>query len=160
MLLRSLGVPFTAEYVRISGGGFNEALQAQSPSCLVPILRTEAGELVWDSLAICEYLAERLPVGTVWPADATARTHARCITAEMHAGFNDVRSALPCNAKLRLQGLVQPLTPLAAAQVARIARMWTHARETFGMTAGPFLFGTWTAADAFYAPVVSRFVSE
>ena len=145
----------------------------------MPCLRLADDQLVWDSLGIFEWLHERVP-GAVWPADSVARAFARCITAEMHAGFPDVRAHMPMNLKMRLVGaslpaaaaaagsdLAHPQTPVAALpervqlQFTRIVTVWTTARERFGAPSGrgPFLFGAFGAADAMYAPVVARFVS-
>jgi glutathione S-transferase len=105
-------------------------------------------------LAIFEYLAERFPQTQLWPADAAARAHARSIVAEMHAGFSALRGECPMN----LWRPVKPASLSAAAtgDVARIDAMWADCRKRFGRD-GPFLFGRFTAADAMYAPVASRF---
>ena len=160
MLLRNANFDFDEICIEVEGGGFNPRHQAYSPSGLVPCLHdTETGQRVWDSLGIAEWLAERLPAGCVWPADPAARAYARCIALEMHSGFPDVRANMPCNFKMRLNG--GPMSDKTALQVERIATIWAEARAKYGIPsgAGPYLFGAFSAADAMYAPVVSRFVS-
>jgi len=109
---------------------------------------------IWESLAILEYLAEKFPQARLWPSDPAARARARAIAAEMHAGFVPLRRELPMN----FWRPVKPrtLTAQAQANVRRIDGMWTDCRNRFG-AGGPFLFGSFGAADAMYAPVVSRF---
>ncbi|HEY1735187.1 MAG TPA: glutathione S-transferase C-terminal domain-containing protein, partial [Methylovirgula sp.] len=109
---------------------------------------------IWDSLAIVEYLAETHPHLAIWPKDKAARAMARSMSAEMHAGFMGVRSHLPMNMRRPVEE--RPLTPDAAENVARIEEAWATARKKFGGK-GDFLFGEFSAADAMYAPVVSRF---
>jgi glutathione S-transferase len=108
---------------------------------------------VWESLAILEYLAEKFPAARLWPADPAARAHARAIAAEMHAGFVPLRRALPMNMWRPVKA--RDLTPEVQANVRRIVTIWTDCRTRFG-AGGPFLFGAFGAADAMYAPVVSR----
>ena len=153
ILMRALSIPFQEQTLQIEGIGPNPRLQAVSPSSLIPLLTH--GELkVWDSLAIAEYLYERHPA--VWPAAPAARALARCIAAEMHSGFADVRAALSFNLGYRLAA-PHALEGKVAAQVARIAALWRAAREAHG-EGGPYLFGAaFTAADAMYAPVALRF---
>jgi glutathione S-transferase len=160
LALRAANFAFTEERVEVEGGGVNAKHLAYSPSGLVPCLHLPDGSRVWDSVGIFEWLAERAPAGSVWPADPAARAYARCITLEMHAGFGDLRAGLPCNFKMRLVGY-EALPERVAANVARVAGIWAEARATYGAPSGegPFLFGRFTAADAMYAPVVSRFIS-
>lgn len=159
ILLRAAGFQFVEESVELEGRGFNPRHQAYSPSGTVPCLHMPDGEQVWDSLAISEWLAELSPAGTVWPAAADARAFARCISAEMHGGFGEVRANLPCNFKKRLAGA--SLSERTQQQVDRILQLWTEARGRFGVPsgAGPYLFGSFGASDAMYAPVVARFIS-
>jgi len=120
----------------------------------VPLL-IDGAIRIWESLAILEYLAERHPQAGLWPADDAARAHARAIASEMHAGFSALRGHLPMNIARKV--IVRPLAPQAAADVARIEAMWADCRARYG---GPFLFGPkFCAADAMYAPVVSRFIT-
>jgi glutathione S-transferase len=124
-----------------------------SPSGRVPALRD--GELaVWDSLAIAEYVAERHPEARLWPQDAGARAIARAVTAEMHSGFQALRSNMPMNIRRAAPG--EGRGPGVDEDIARVTAIWRECRERFG-AGGPFLFGERTIADAFYAPVVTRF---
>lgn len=127
-------------------------IRAFSPSGRVPCL-VDAGAVVWDSLAIIEYLAETFPEKTIWPRDRLARAHARSIAAEMHSGFMALRSACPMN--LRRTFAFRDRGAAVSADVARITALWADTRARFG-AGGPFLFGAFSAADAFYAPVVLR----
>ena len=114
-----------------------------------------AGRRVWESLAICEYCAEINP--KLWPAEPAARAEARSIAAEMHAGFRDLRSAMPMNLGRDFAG--RGRTPGALADIARIETIWRATHDRFGV-GGPFLFGAqFGAADAMYAPVVARFLT-
>ena len=126
-------------------------LLARSPGGKVPILQ-DGAVTVWESLAILEYVAETHP--ELWPRDAAARAHARAIASEMHAGFVPLRRQCPMNMQRPVE--TRNLTSEAAADVRRIDAMWSDCRARFG-AGGPFLFGQFTAADAMYAPVVSRF---
>ena len=131
--------------------GSTPGVAAASPSGLVPYLEHE-GHQVWETLAICEYCAEIEPA--LWPADRAARTRARVISAEMHAGFRALRTAMPMVLNKTAPGVGQ--TPEALADVARIEALWRDARAGFG-AGGPFLFGpAFNAADAMFAPVVAR----
>jgi len=143
------------------GGAPNPRLLALSPSGLVPALRDGAtGDVIWDSLAIAEWAADRAPAGAVWPADARARAFARCMAAEMHSGFSALRGALSMHVVMRLAAPLA-LAPAVAADVARITSLWAEARARWGAPsrAGPYLFGAFSAADAMFAPVVFRFVT-
>ena len=127
------------------------AVAAVSPSGLVPYLEHD-GQRVWESLAICEYCAEVEPA--LWPTDRAARTRARVVSAEMHAGFRALRAAMPMVLNKTAPGAGQ--TPESLADVARIEALWRDTRAEFG-TGGPFLFGPgFNAADAMIAPVVAR----
>lgn len=127
---------------------------AISPGGKVPALHHNK-RVVWESLAICEYLAEQVPALPLWPRDPDARAHARSIAAEMHAGFAELRRAMWMNVRKRFPG--KGRTPGALADIARIVAMWGETRERFAGEA-PFLFGgQLTLADCMYAPVVARF---
>ena len=121
----------------------------------VPILKTPQNT-IWDSLAICEYVAETFPDRRLWPEDAAARAVARSVSAEMHAGFADLRACLPMNLLEREPG--RGRTPACEADIARVLQLWRDVRARFGGD-GPFLFGSFTIADAMYAPVCTRFDS-
>ena len=125
-----------------------------SPTGKVPLLVD--GELhIWDSLAIAEYLAEKYPEKSLWPQAIAARATARSICAEMHAGFSAMRNMLNMDIRERLQA---DLTPEVQADIDRVLAIWSDCRERFGAN-GPFLFGQFSWADAFYAPVVTRFTT-
>ena len=137
-----------------AGGGLRVAgIDPYSPARKVPVLLVD-GEPVWDSLAICETLAELYPEKKLWPADATARQVARSVCAEMHSGFQGMRGAMPMNLRASHPG--KGRTPQSEKDVARVIEIWTSCRARFGK-GGEFLFGTFSVADAFYAPVVTRF---
>lgn len=148
--LRQLGVPFDETVVPLDHADTADKIGAFSPSEKVPVL-VDGDLAVWESLAILEYLAE--DHSTLWPADRAARALARSVSHEMHAGFVALRRHYPMNVRRRVTGHVRPE---ADADIARVATLWRMARERFG-NGGPFLFGTFTAADAMYAPVASRF---
>jgi glutathione S-transferase len=128
-----------------------------SPAGHVPVLIVEGRggrQAIWDSLAILEFLAETHPEAALWPAQKEARAHARAICAEMHAGFRELREH--CSMDLLARRPMPSLPGAVAADVRRIIALWTESRRRFG-SAGNFLFGAFTAADAMYAPVASRF---
>jgi glutathione S-transferase len=131
------------------------SILAVNPSGRVPALR-HGDLLVWDSLAIAEYLAELYPDRVLWPAERVARARARSIAAEMHAGFPALRAALPLN--LTREGDPPPLDDAVRADIARIIAIWTECRAAHARS-GPWLFGEISLADAYFAPVASRFLS-
>jgi glutathione S-transferase len=150
---RLCGMDFRTELVRLSEPGSHAALVGHSPAGRVPVLK-HGDHVVWDSLAIIEYLAELCPQAGMWPAEADARAMARSISAEMHAGFAALREGMPMNLRKKLPG--KGHGPGVADDIARICALWRDAREKFGGE-GPFLFGRYSAADAMYTPVASRF---
>ncbi len=154
LLLRHFAIPFEARPVQVRGSGPNDKHRSYSPNGLVPCLHVEGFE-VFDTLAIAEFLAERHP--GLWPADWKARARARSVSAEMHSGFAAVRNAMPMNVRMKCVG-VEP-EPAVAADIARIAAVWTEAREIFATDEGPWLFGAFSVADAMFAPVVWRFAT-
>jgi glutathione S-transferase len=147
------GIDFKTELVRLSEPGSHAALLGRSPAGKVPVL-AHGERVIWDSLAIIEYLAELRPDAALWPADADARAMARSVAAEMHAGFAALRANMPMNLRRALPG--KGRTPGVAEDIARICAIWRDARARFGQ-GGPFLFGRYSAADAMYTPVSSRF---
>jgi glutathione S-transferase len=149
--LKVAGIPFEETVIPIHYPGSKEKFLARSPGGKVPILQ-DGAVTVWESLAILEYVAETHP--ELWPRDAAARAHARAIASEMHAGFVPLRRQCPMNMWRPVKKL--ELSAETAANVSRIDAMWSDCRARFG-AGGPFLFGQFTAADAMYAPVVSRF---
>jgi glutathione S-transferase len=147
------GIPFEETVISLNAPDFKERLSKISGTGKVPTL-VDGDVRVWESLAILEYLAETVPRAKLWPADRAARAHARAISNEMHAGFLPLRRQCPMNMWRPVKKL--ELSAETAANVMRIDAMWSDCRARFGL-GGPFLFGTFTAADAMYAPVVSRF---
>lgn len=127
----------------------------QPSSGKVPILWDDE-VVVWDSLAILEYLADRVGRDRFWPKDDTARGMARAMVAEMHSSYTSLRAELPMNVRRRVAGA--QIGEEARQDIVRILGLWAEARARFGR-GGPFLFGTFGAADVFYAPVVSRFIT-
>jgi len=147
------GIDFETELVRLSEPGSHAALLRHSPAGRVPVL-VHGERVVWDSLAIIEYLAELCPDAGLWPADADARATARSIAAEMHAGFTALRANMPMNLRKTLPG--KGRGPGVAPDIERIGAIWRDARSRFGQ-GGAFLFGRYSAADAMYTPVAARF---
>jgi glutathione S-transferase len=155
LALRMSGLAFETERVPLDVPGAKERLLAHSGAGLVPVLKH--GDLtLWESLAICEYIAELAP-GLLWPEDRATRARARCAATEMHGGFPAVRAALPMNVRGRARR-TPPLSDDARAQIDRIVTLWTDCLKR-SVGDGPFLFGRFSIADAMYAPVVSRFLT-
>jgi glutathione S-transferase len=151
--LKQVGVPFDEVMIPLYGEGSKDTIRRQSPSGKVPALH-HRGRVVWESLAIGEYLAEQCPAAGLWPEEPEARAVARAVSSEMHAGFPDLRRELPMNLRRSIPG--RRFGADALAQIARVQAIWRACRAGFGES-GPFLFGHFTIADAMYAPVVSRF---
>jgi glutathione S-transferase len=155
LLLREAGIPFEEEMVRFGDAQFAQRILQYSPAGRVPVL-IDGDLVVWDSLAIAEYLAEKFPEKKLWPDGRPVRARARSLCAEMHAGFSALRSRMPMNCDASL-----PLGLLEIAvqrDVDRMIAMWGDARAAYGEE-GPFLFGRFSVADAYFAPVVWRFVT-
>ncbi len=153
MLLAHFKIPFEEVVIPLDQPQTRALILEHSPTAKVPALR-DGPITVWESLAIMEYVAELYPEKAIWPRGKASRAHARSLAAEMHAGFQALRQHCPTNFRRQVRRIA--LTEAVEADVARIDAAWTHARETFGK-AGPFLFGRFSATDAMYAPVVSRF---
>ena len=145
LALKQLGIAFDEVRIPLYGPGAKEKILAHSPAGKVPILK-DGETVVWDSLAILEYLAESHP--RLWPSHKQDKARARAISAEMHSGFPNLRKHMSMNTRKRYPG--KGRTPEVMAEIERIKAIWSAAR-------GPFLFGDFTAADAMYAPVVLRF---
>ena len=159
VLMREFGLPFEEVMVRFDGfdadSRFKQTIARITPTGRVPVLVDE-GFVVWDTLAIAEYLADRFPDQALWPRERLQRARARSLCAEMHSGFSALRGACPMNIEAQLPEVGQRVLaekPAVAADLARIVTMWTEALAASG---GPFLFGAYSVADAYYAPVVSR----
>ncbi len=155
LALRQTGRAFEEILVPLDRPETRAAIRRHSPSGRVPLLRHD-GLRIWDSLAIAEFLAETYPAAGLWPEDAAARATARAVAAEMHAGFAALRRELPMDMRARVPG--RRYGEETARDIRRIREIWSECRTRFG-AGGPFLFGRFTAADAMFAPVVSRFVT-
>lgn len=153
------GLSFEELTVNISGDEWEAAKRAmgeiQPSSGKVPILWDDE-VVIWDSLAILEYLADKVGRERFWPKDDAARGMARSVVAEMHSSYLALRRECPMNIRMRHEGV--SISDEARADIVRVLQLWAEARARFGR-GGPFLFGTFGAADVFYAPVVTRFVS-
>lgn len=153
LLTRMSGLPFEERVVPIDDPTNRAELLLLSPSVLVPRL-WDNGVTIWDTLAIGEYLNETRPEARLLPEDRVARAHCRAICGEIHAGFGNLRSALPMNLKAHHPGHM--VWAGAHADIERITTIW---RECLARSGGPYLFGALSMADAMYAPVVTRFVT-
>jgi len=151
--LRAASIAFDEEVIPLYDDGSKEQILARSPGGKVPIL-IDGDVKVWESLAILEYAAEKFPAAQLWPTDAAAREHDSAVATEMHAGFVALRGE--CGMNMWRPVAKKELSADAKANIARVAEIWTDARRRFG-AGGPFLFGRFCAADAMFAPVVSRF---
>jgi glutathione S-transferase len=160
LALRHTGAAFEEIVIVLDQPDSTANLRRHSPSGRVPVLR-HGTLVIWETLAICEYLAEQFPAARLWPADRDARAHARVVSNEMHAGFAALRDNLPMDISRRW-----PLgnrMAKAGPDIERVCAIWRESRERFGGSgangAGDFLFGGFTIADAMFAPVVTRFVT-
>lgn len=152
LVLKHFGLAFREVHLELDTPGFQNEIGKYSKALRVPVLID--GELhIWDSLAIVEYLNEKLH-GKAWPADPATRAHARSISAEMHSGFAALRQTWPMKAVGSNHDVA--LTPAAASDVARVREIWSECRARYAGR-GPWLFGEFSIADAMYAPVVLRF---
>ena len=146
-------IAFAETVIPLDTPDFKSRIADLSVAGKVPVL-IDGDTRVWESLAILEYLAEKNPEAGLWPREARARAHARAICSEMHAGFQPLRRQFPMN--MRRPVKAHELNADAASDVRRIETLWGDCRARFGQ-GGPFLYGAFGAADAMYAPVVSRF---
>lgn len=158
--LQHAGIPFRERLIALQQPGYEAEIKRWSPSGRVPVLRLDDGDVVWDTLAIGECLAELYPDSGVWPSEARARRRARSAAAEMHSGFFELRRVCTCNARTRYapDAWRQVAGGAAAeaavlAEVARVEELWTGLLEASG---GPFLCGAFGYVDAYFVPVVSR----
>ncbi len=164
VLLAQAAIPFEEVLVRFdsfdAGSGFKQRLSGITPVGKVPVLvdsSIHGGLAVWDTLAIAEYIAEQFPEKKLWPPDAARRARARSICAEMHAGFTALRSHCPMNIEASLADIGRLIwrdQPAVRADVARLVEMWSGLLAEHG---GPLLFGGFSVADAYFAPVCMRF---
>jgi glutathione S-transferase len=152
LVAKHCGAPFTEIPVQLRRDETQADIAVHSPSGWVPVLKD--GELViWDSLAIAEYLADRFPEAKLWPTDPVKRARARAAAAEMHSGFASLRGECPMD--LATEKTVE-LSELTHKNIRRIVQLWTDLRGLYAAD-GPWLVGPWSIADAFYAPVATRF---
>lgn len=152
LAMRAAGIAFDETVIPLRQPDTAERIRAASPTGKVPVL-VDGDVKVWESLAIISYLADVFPEKPLWPAGRVARAHAKSISMEMHAGFQTLRQTCPMNLGKRFKA--PPMTADLAANLARIEEIWGEARMRFG-AGGPYLFGTFTSADAMYAPVATR----
>jgi len=162
VLMRQSGIEFEEVMLRFDGfapdSQFKQGLAQLSPIGQVPVL-VDGSLVVWDTLSIAEYLAETFPERGLWPGDVALRARARCVCAEMHAGFSALRSACPMNIEARLPdvgALALRDKPGVRTDLARIVSMWSGLLQEHK---GPMLFGRFSIADAYYAPVVMRLLT-
>ena len=160
VLLRQAGIPFEEKLIKFDSFGdadstFGRSIRQISPAGRVPAL-VDDGFVVWDSLAIAEYVAEKFPAKQLWPQDAKKRARARSVCAEMHSGFGGIRANCPMNIEASLPVIGQLVwrdQPDVRANVARLVAMWSELLDQHG---GPLLFGAFSIPDAYFAPVCMR----
>ena len=152
LAMKVTGIAFEETLISLEAADFKARVTAVSPAGRVPVL-IDGDVVIWESLAILEYLADKFPAAGLWPKDAGARAHARAAASEMHAGFQPLRRLLPMNMWRPVKA--RALDDAAKVDVARIEAIWDSCRARFGAR-GPFLYGAFGATDAMYAPVVSR----
>jgi glutathione S-transferase len=162
VLLKQAGIAFDEVMVRFDAftpdSQFKTTIGKINPVAKVPVL-VDADLVVWDTLAIAEYVAEQFPDKQLWPADKAARARARSLCAEMHGGFNALRSLCPMNIEASLPdagALIWRDQSGVREEVARLIAMWREQLQTSG---GPLLFGSFTVADAYFAPICTRLVT-
>ncbi len=153
--LRQAGIPFEEVQLWFDDNGRARGAERYSPTGQVPVLLVE-GAPVWDSLAICETAAELFPEKRLWPSDAKARALARSACSEMHSGFRSLRGAMPMNIRAFLPG--KGMSEAVGRDIRRVVALWDDCRRRFG-AGSPLLFGQFTVADAYFAPVVMRFLT-
>jgi glutathione S-transferase len=155
VLLRQAGISFEEIQLKFDENARARGAESYSPTGQVPVLMVD-GAPIWDSLAICETVAEMFPQKQLWPAAELGRALARSICAEMHAGFRELRNAMPMNIRASHPG--KGMSDAVRRDIARVVAIWGDCRERFGGS-GAMLFGRFTVADAYYAPVVMRFMT-
>jgi glutathione S-transferase len=152
VLLRQFDIAFEEVMLKFDSPEWDREIAQRSPSGLVPVL-WRGKTAVWDTLAIAETVAEWFPDKPIWPRDADARALARSASAEMHSGFRSLRAAMPMNVRASLPG--KGMSAEVQKDIDRVSALWRMCRGRFGAT-GPMLFGSFSAADAMFAPVVMR----
>jgi glutathione S-transferase len=155
VLLTQAGIAFEEIQLKFSDKGRVDGIERYSPTRQVPVLIID-GEPVWDSLAICEAVAELFPDKQLWPADLRARQIARSICAEMHAGLRSLRDAMPMNIRASLPG--KGMSPAVQKDIDRVVEIWESCRARYG-AGGALLFGQFSIADAYFSPVATRFAT-
>lgn len=158
LILKRCGAAFDEVVVPLNRPDTAEAIARHAPAGKVPALQVE-GVTVWDSLAVALWAEERFPEANLWPAEAHARWTARSVVCEMHSAFGTMRNDLGMGPEHPMHRLAdEPVTPseALAADIRRMVAMWKDAKARFGQE-GPFLFGDWSIADAFFTPVAARF---
>lgn len=153
LMLKAFELPHRTHLVGLYSGTMADDLADLAPARLVPVLKTPEGDVSQDTLAMAETLHERHPDAGLWPKDQSARVLARWLVAEMHSGFGSLRDACPMN--LRASWVGFPVSDAVTSDLARIETLWSEARARFG-SGGPWLFGQYSLADVFYAPVAAR----
>lgn len=155
LMFAKFNIPYRTHMVGLYSGTMAQDLEPLHPACLVPVVRTPQGDVIGESLAIAETLAEQNPTLGLWPSDPALRMRARWLCAEMASGFTALRSACP----MQLAHVTKGFEPSEAvlADLARIETLWNSAWELSGSN-GEWLFGAYSLADVFYAPVVARIV--
>lgn len=159
VLLAAFGIAFEEEMLRLDfnpGAEWRRTLAAVSPAGKVPVLVDDDGFAVWDTLAIAEFVADSHPEHAIWPRDARARARARSLCAEMHTGFTRLRTVCPMNIEAFFPEVGAKLWAEDDALRAEVARLDAAWRDALAASGGPFLFGGFSAADAFFAPVAVR----
>jgi len=151
LVLAHSGLPFEEVRIALNEEDTDEKLERYSPSLKVPVL-IENGITIWESLAICERIAEQVP--SLWPSDPIARARARSVAAEMHSGFSAIRNQMPMN--IRATNRNVEMTPDLEIDIRRILDIWRDCRSNY-TSVKPWLFGDFSIADAMYAPVAARF---
>mgnify|MGYP001800598607 CR=1 FL=1 len=152
ILLKAFEIPFEETVIAMYKSDTKERMLAFGPTGKVPVIEDD-GITVWESLAIMEYVADAFPDKAIWPKDKAARSHARSAASEMHASFMALRSSCPMNLTKRFKP--KDRGEGVTEDIARLNDLWSEARERFG-SEGPFLYGAFSAADAMFAPVVTR----
>ncbi len=152
-LLKKFDIEFDEHHLIFDTPEFYATLETYSVANKVPVL-LDNGQTIWESLAICEYLADKFPNKNMWPVDNAKRAHARSIASEMHAGFGALRNAMPMNC--RASGRNVDVDDAVQKDIDRIFAIWRECRDAHAAS-GPWLFGEFSIADAMYAPVASRF---